>query len=113
MGIWKHGLNSDALVVWEEYDRPTRCFDEECDNLYLYSAKMVKTETDHQSTTQDHWLIDSGATNHIAPHLADFISLRDGEKNCKVANGTTMKMTGPGHVIMKFRNQDTIILYNV
>ena len=65
---------------------------------------MAKTETDHQSTTQDYWLIDSGATTHITPHLGDFISLSDGEKNCEVVNGTTMKMTSLGHVIMKPRN---------
>ena len=47
LGIWKHGLNSDALVVWEEYDGPTGYFDKECDTLYLYSANMAKTETDH------------------------------------------------------------------
>ena len=39
--------------------------------------------------------------------------LSDWEKNCEVANETTMKMTSSGHVIMKPRNQDTIILHNV
>ena len=112
-GTWKHGLNSNALVVWEEYDGPTGYFDKECDTLYLYLAQMAKTETDHWSTTQDYWLIDSSAANHITSHLGDFISLSNREKNCEVANGTTMKMTGPGHVIMKSRNQDMIILCNV
>ena len=104
LSTWKHGLNSDALVVWEEYDGPTGYFDEECDTLYLYSAKMARKETDHQSTTQDYWLIDSGATNHVTPHFGDFISLSNGEKSREVANGTTMKMTSLGHVVMKPRN---------
>ena len=61
LSTWKHGLNSNTLVVWKEYDEPIGYFDEKCNTLYLYSAHMAKTETDHQSTTQDYWLIDSGA----------------------------------------------------
>ena len=69
---WTHGLNSNALVIWEEYDGFTGYFDKECDTLYLYLAYMAKTETDHQSTTQYYWLIDSVVTNHITPHLGGF-----------------------------------------
>ena len=47
LSTWKHRLNSNALVVWEEYDGPTGYFSEECDTLYLYSAQMAQTETDH------------------------------------------------------------------
>ena len=104
MGTWKHGLNSDPLVIWEEYDGSTRYFDEECDTLYLYSYNMAKTVTDHRSTIQYYWLINSSTNNHITPHLKDFISLNDREKNCKVANGMTMKMTSLGHIIIQSRN---------
>ena len=101
-GIWKHGLDFQDLVAWDGYDGPTGYVDEEYDNLYLYSAIMAQTETDHpQIKTQHCWLIDSGATNHISPYLNDFTSLNNGEKICEVANGMTMKMTGPGHIIMK------------
>ena len=104
LSTWKHGLNSNTLVVWEEYDGHSEYFDKECDTLYLYLAIVTKTETDHQSTIQHYWLINSGATNHITPHLGDFISLSDGEKSCEVSNRTTMKITSLGHVIMKSRN---------
>ena len=46
-GIWKHGLGSHDLVAWGGYDGPTGYIDEEYDNLYLYSAIMAQTETDH------------------------------------------------------------------
>ena len=113
-GIWKHGLDSQDLVAWDGYDGPTGYVDEEYDNLYLYSAFVAQTETDHPQIKAQHcWLINSGATNHISPYLNDFTSLNNGEKVCEVANGMTMKMTGPGHIIMKPRNRDAIILRNV
>ena len=41
-GTWKHGLHSDAQVVWEEYDEPTGYFDKEYD---CHNHKIMLSST--------------------------------------------------------------------
>jgi hypothetical protein len=61
---------------------------------------------DHRSPQElpfykDHWLIDSGASNHITPYLGDFSSILEGEHLASTANGSIIQMHGPGTIILK------------
>ena len=43
---------------------------------------------------KDHWLIDSGASDHIMPYLEDFSNLAQGEQFASTAKGSIIKMHG-------------------
>jgi len=48
----------------------------------------------------DHWMIDSGATNHLTPFKGDFLHLQDSRTMATVANGQHINMFGPGTVVI-------------
>ena len=50
---------------------------------------------------QDHWLIDSGASDHITPYLEDFSNLAQGEQFASTTNGSIIKMHGLGTIVLK------------
>jgi len=49
----------------------------------------------------DHWMIDSGATNHLTPFKGDFLHLQDLKTIATVANGQHIDMFGPGTVVFQ------------
>ena len=53
---------------------------------------------------QSHWLIDSGASDHITPYLEDFSHILSGERLASTTNGSIIQMHGPGTIVLK---QDT------
>jgi hypothetical protein len=83
---------------------PSNVYDGEYDfDDYCYSHVCL---ADHQSPQElpfykDHWLIDSGASDHITPYLGDFSSILQGELLASTANGSIIQMHGPGTVILK------------
>ena len=50
---------------------------------------------------KNHWLIDSGASDHIRPYLEDFFSLLQGERLASTANSSIIQMYGPHTIILK------------
>ena len=70
------------------------------DSHYLCALQGGDIE-DHQVFRRNHWMIDSGATNHLTPFKEDFVHLFDQTAIATVANGHKVKMYGPGKVILK------------
>ena len=56
---------------------------------------------------KDHWLIDSEASDHITPYLEDFSNLAQGERFASTANGSIIKMHGPGTIVLKQDHRST------
>ena len=112
-GTWKRGLDS-SLVSWNS--RPPNedttgyvegsykpFFDSEIGYLSCYA---VGNQTKHK----DKWMVDSGCTDHLSPFPEDFISRKNHTRNCKTANGNIMPIFGPGTVILRHHNGNTIEL---
>jgi hypothetical protein len=107
-GTWKGGVDSTQIPnsqrPHDEDMFPSNVYDDEYDvDDYYYSHACV---ADHRSSQElpfykDHWLIDSGASNHITPYLGDFSSILQGERLASTANGSIIQMHGPGTVILK------------
>ena len=70
------------------------------DSHYLCALQGGDIE-DHRIFRRNHWMIDSGATNHLTPFKEDFVHLFDQTAIATVANGHKVKMYGPGKVIIK------------
>ena len=53
------------------------------DGEYYYGSDYLRVRTlgtkDSPEFYKDHWLIDSGASNHITPYLEDFSNLAQGK----------------------------------
>jgi hypothetical protein len=83
---------------------PSNVYDDEYDvHYYCYSCVCM---ADHQSPQElpfykDHWLIDSGASDHITSYPGDFSSILQGERLASTANGSIIQMHDPGTVIRK------------
>ena len=75
------------------------------DREYYYGSDYSRVCTlgvkDLPGFYKDHWLIDSGASDHITPYLEDFSNLAQGEQFASTANGSIIKMHGPGTIILK------------
>jgi hypothetical protein len=107
-GTWKGGVDSTQIPNSQRpHDEdlfPSNVYDDEYDfDDYYYSRVCV---ADHRSPQElpfykDHWLIDSGASDHITPYLGDFSSILQGERLASTANGSIIQMHGPGTVILK------------
>jgi transposase InsO family protein len=107
-GTWKGGVDSTQIPnsqrPHDEDMFPSNVYDGEYDfDDYCYSRVCV---ADHRSPQElpfykDHWLIDSGASDHITPYLGDFSSILQGERLASTANGFIIQMHGPGTVILK------------
>ena len=52
---------------------------------------------------KDHWLIDSGASDHITPYL----NLAQREHFASTTNGSIIKMCGPGTIVLKQDHRST------
>ena len=80
------------------------------DNEYYYASDYSRVCTvDNKSTQassfhQSHWLIDSGASDHITLYLEYFLNILLEEWLASTANGSIIRMHGPGTIILK---QDT------
>jgi hypothetical protein len=107
-GTWKGGVDSSQIPnsqrPHDEDMFPSNVYDDEYDfDDYCYSRVCM---ADHRSPQElpfykDHWLIDSGASDHITPYLGDFSSILQGERLASTANGSIIQMHGPGTVILK------------
>jgi transposase InsO family protein len=107
-GTWKGGVDSTQIPnsqrPHDEDMFPSNVYDGEYDfDDCCYSRVCV---ADHRSPQElpfykDHWLIDSGASDHITPYLGDFSSILQGECLASTANGSIIQMHGPGTVILK------------
>jgi hypothetical protein len=107
-GTWKGGVDSTQIPnsqrPHDEDMFPSNMYNDEYDfEDYCYSRVCL---ADHQSPQElpfykDHWLIDSGASDHITPYLGDFSSILQGERLASTANGSIIQMHGPGTVILK------------
>jgi hypothetical protein len=107
-GTWKGGVDSTQIPNSQRpHDEdlfPSNVYDDEYNvDDYCYSRVCL---ADHRSPQElpfykDHWLIDSGASNHITPYLGDFSSILQGERLASTANGSIIQMHGPGTIILK------------
>ena len=75
------------------------------DGEYYYGSEYLRVCTlsrkDLPGFYKDHWLIDSGASDYITPYLEDFSNLAQGERFASTANGSIIKMHGPGTIVLK------------
>ena len=75
------------------------------DGEYYYGSDYLRVCTlgmkDLPGFYKDHWLIDSGASDHIMPYLEDFSNLAQGEQFASTANGSIIKLHGPGTIVLK------------
>jgi hypothetical protein len=107
-GTWKGGVDSSQIPNFQHpHDEdlfPSNVYDDEYDvDNYSYSQVCM---ADHRSPQdlifyKDHWLIDSGASDHMMPYLGDFSSILQGEHLASTTNGSIIQMHGPGTVILK------------
>jgi len=73
----------------------------------------VEAATPHQGLGSNHWILDSGATNHVTGIASLFINYRQlqpGERAIKVADGRYIDVAGMGDIIIAFDNGNKIIL---
>ena len=81
------------------------------DGEYYYGSDYSRVCTlgtkDLPGFYKDHWLIDSGASDHIMPYLEDFSNLAQGERFASTANGSIIKMHGPGTIVLKQDHRST------
>ena len=75
------------------------------DGEYYYGSDYLRVCTlgmkDLPGFYKDHWLIDLGASDHITPYLGGFSNLAQGEQFASSANGSIIKMHGPGTIVLK------------
>jgi hypothetical protein len=85
---------------------PSNVYDGEYDfDDYCYSRVCM---ADHRSPQElpfykDHWLIDSGASDHIMPYLGDFSSILQGEHLASTANGCYARRTRPSSGLIRLK----------
>jgi hypothetical protein len=72
------------------------------------SLKKVSGSTDF---LQNHWLIDSGCSDHITPFPSDFMVLGDDTKYARITDGSTIKMTGPGTILLEASMRKQLITF--
>ena len=58
-------------------------------------------EDSEPTFAKNHWMIDSGCTDHLTPFLDDFAYLSKEVHYAFVANGERVPMYGPGKVIVQ------------
>jgi hypothetical protein len=83
---------------------PSNVYDNEYDVDYCCYSPVCMA--DHRSPQElpfykDHWLIDSGASDHITPYLGDFSSILEGECLASTTNSFIIQMHGSGTVVLK------------
>ena len=83
-GTWKSGIDRQRLKAEM---RDSGAYDSDYSNIpdgeYYYGSDYLRVCTlgmkDLPGFYKDHWLIDSGASDHITPYLEDFSNLAQGE----------------------------------
>jgi hypothetical protein len=69
------------------------------------------TETDIIKSNSE-WLLDSGATNHIAYSREIFKNLKPYKSTIKVGDGRSLKIKGIGEVMIEVESNTSIIRIN-
>ena len=102
-GTWKGGADSSLIPHEDQPSDDDYVPDDEYeyDSCYSCVCLVNKPSSKVSSFYQSHWLIDSGASNHITPYLEDFSNLLQGEHLASPANGFILTMHGPGTVVLK------------
>ena len=103
-GAWKLDIDYQRLKA---KIRDSGVYDSDYSNVldgeYYYGSDYLRVCTldakDLPGFYKDHWLIDSGALDHIMPHLEDFSNLAQEEHLLLLL----IKMHGPGIIVL---NQD-------
>jgi len=78
----------------------------------LYPCACHKKEISEKllsSFRADHWMINSGATNHLTPFKGDFLHLQDLKTTVTIANGQHIDMFGPGTVVLQPADSSRIL----
>ena len=71
------------------------------EDLCYYSGAFVLGGDLHKNFAKDHWMIDSGCTDHLTPFKDNFAHLGTTVCSATIANGQTMPMYGPGKIILE------------
>lgn len=69
----------------------------------------IKTETPDKGLGSNHWIVDSGATNHVTGCASLFVNyrqLQQGVRVIKVADDRYINVTGIGDIVIAFDNGD-------
>ena len=108
-GTWKGGVDSSMIPNADCPDDDDFYSNVQDDEFYYASDYSCVCTVDNKSTRassfyQSHWLIDSGASDHITPYLEDFSHILLGEQLASTTNGSIIQMHGPGTIVLK---QDT------
>ena len=85
------------------------------DDLCYYSGAFALEEDPDKDFTKNHWMVDSGCTDHLTPFKDDFAYLGTAVHSASVANGQTVLMYGPGKIILQqsFKGSEPIVLDEV
>ena len=77
------------------------------DDLCYYSGTFALGGDPDKDFAKDHWMVDSGCTDHLTPFKDDFAHLGTTVCSAIVANGQTVPMYGPGKTILEsFKGSD-------
>ena len=96
-----------AMVVPQEYVHCLLGYDlqilQGLDNApaYWYHSTFALEGDSEPTFAKNHWMIDSGCTNHLTPFLDDFAHLSKEVCYAFVANGERVSMYGLGKVIVQ------------
>ena len=84
------------------------------DDLCYYSGAFALGGDLDKNFAKDHWMIDSGCTDHLTPFKDDFAHLGTTVCSATIANGQTVPMYGPGKIILEsFKGSEPIVLEEV
>ena len=106
-GTWKGGVDSSMISHADCSSNDDMFSNVHGDDEFYYDSAYLRVCTVDQKMTKNlpfyknHWLIDSGASDHITPYLEDFSSLLQGERLASTTNGSIIQMHGLGTIIMK------------
>ena len=106
-GTWKGGVDSSMISHADCPSNDDMFSNVHGDDEFYYDSAYLRVCTVDQKMTKNlplyknHWLIDSGASDHIMPYLEDFSSLLQGERLASTTNGSIIQMHGPGTIILK------------
>jgi hypothetical protein len=68
---------------------------------YFYSSAFALGGNSADDFAHNHWMIDSGCTDHLSPYLDDFTHLDDTVCYAVVTNGQRVPLHGPGKIIVR------------
>ena len=92
-------------------------YDSKNDDDYFcyYSGTFVLGGDTEEDFAKNHWMIDSGCTDHLTSFKDDFAHLGTTVRSTSVANGQTVLMYGSGKIILQqsFKGLEPIVLNKV